>query len=204
MDRIVNGIRDLFEQHECMHIYQHSLQVANIAIELADRFQVESNIKNNVYIAALLHDIGGIYPNDQRVHIAKQYGIELVDEELIFPLIIHQKISKYLAQTYFKIQNSAILDSIECHTTLKSHYRIEDLIVFLADKIAWDQAGDPPYLDVLLNKLQSSLEEAALSYIDYILAHGIKVTHPWLLEAKHELKAKIIQGDVYQSMKDHR
>ena len=50
-----------------MHIYNHSLQVVNNAVELANRFHVRKEIKNNVYIAALLHDVGGIYPNDQRV-----------------------------------------------------------------------------------------------------------------------------------------
>ncbi len=146
--------------NECIHIFNHSLNVADKAIELANIFKVDSVVVYNVYIAALLHDIGGIYPNDQRISIAKQYGIELLDEEYTFPLIIHQKISRYLAETYFEIKDINILDSIECHTTLKEHYRIEDLIVFLADKIAWDQKGNPPYLDNLLTKLQSSLEEA--------------------------------------------
>ncbi len=75
---LLNGIKELFEQNECMHIYNHSLQVVNNAVELANRFHVRKEIKNNVYIAALLHYVGGIYPNDQRVLFAKRYGIELV------------------------------------------------------------------------------------------------------------------------------
>lgn len=196
MEGLFNEIKELYEKNGCMHIFDHSLNVANKAIELADLFQVNSTIKNKVYIAALLHDIGGIYPNDQRIRIAKQYGIPLLDEEYIFPLIVHQKISRYLAQDYFGIQDTNILDSIECHTTLKGDYRIEDLIVFLADKIAWDQKGKPPYLDDLLIKLHSSLEEAALFYIDYILTHGIKVIHPWLLNAKNELERNIAKGNL--------
>lgn len=93
---LLNGIKELFEQNECMHIYNYSLQVVNKAVELANRFHVRKEIKNNVYIAALLHDVGGIYPNDQRVLFAKRYGIELVAKEYYFPLIIHQKISGYL------------------------------------------------------------------------------------------------------------
>lgn len=93
---LLNRIKELFEQNECMHIYNHSLQVVNNAVELANRFHVRKEIKNNVYIAALLHDVGGIYPNDQRVLFAKRYGIELVAKEYYFPLIIHQKISRYL------------------------------------------------------------------------------------------------------------
>lgn len=196
MDSLLKKIEELYKNSGCIHIFNHSLNVADKAVELANIFKVDSVIVNNVYIAALLHDIGGIYPNNQRISIAKQYNIELLDEEYTFPLIIHQKISRYIAEKYFEIKDTNILDSIECHTTLREHYRIEDLIVFLADKIAWDQKGIPPYLDDLLKKLQSSLEEAALFYIDYILIHGIKVIHPWLLNAKKELKKNIIKGDI--------
>lgn len=195
MDILLNKVEELYKNTGCIHIFEHSLNVAQKAIELADLFQVERDTKNNVYIAALLHDIGGIYPNEKRIEIAKKFNIELVDEECVFPLIIHQKISKYLAQTIFNVQNTKISNSIECHTTLKSNYSIEDLIVFLADKIEWDQKGTPPYLDGLLIKLQSSLEEAALFYIDYLLEHGIKVMHPWLLEAKKDLESHILHKD---------
>ena len=61
-------------------------------------------------------------------------------------------------------------------------------IIFLADKIAWDQNGIPPYLDDLLKQLECSLEEAALFYINYLLDHGIKVIHPWILDAKSQLE----------------
>ena len=84
MDYLLNGIKELYEQNECVHIYNHSLQVANKAVELANLFHVDHEVKNNVYIAALLHDVGGIYPNEQRVQIAKQFGIVLVDEEYFF------------------------------------------------------------------------------------------------------------------------
>ena len=42
---LLNGIKELFEQNECMHIYNHSLQVVNNAVELANRFHVRKEIK---------------------------------------------------------------------------------------------------------------------------------------------------------------
>lgn len=62
---------------------------------------------------------------------------------------------------------------------------------FLADKIAWDQDNVSPYLDALLKKLDCSLEEVTLCYIDYILVNRIKVIYPWLLIAKQELEPNI-------------
>lgn len=145
------------------------------------------NETRKVVIAALLHDIGGIYPINQRIEVARKYHIELLDEELEFPLIIHQKLSRYLAKMMFGIKDETILNAIECHTTLKTNYTKVDLIVFLADKIAWDQEGQPPYLKELLQCLDHSLEDAALYYIDYLLNYDIKVVHPWLMAARRKL-----------------
>ena len=47
---------------------------------------------NKVVIASLLHDIGGIYHINQRIEVARKYSIELLNEKLEFPLIIHQKV----------------------------------------------------------------------------------------------------------------
>lgn len=196
MDTLSNKTKQFYKQNGCMHIYEHSLNVANKAIELANFFHCDDDIINRVYIAGLLHDIGGIYPASRRIDVAKQFHIKLLDEEYSFPLIVHQKLSGYLAKEIFKIHDNRILDSIECHTTLRSQYQIEDLIVFLADKIAWDQDYVPPYLDALLKKIDCSLEEAALCYIDYILVNGIKVVHPWLLIAKQELEQNIQKGKI--------
>ena len=143
---------------------------------------------NKVVIASLLHDIGGIYPINQRIEVARKYSIELLNEELEFPLIIHQKLSCYLAKSLFNIGDEDILNLIECLTTLKANYTKIDLIVFLADKIAWDQEGQPPYLKGLFQCLDHSLEEATLYYINCLLNHDIKVVHPWSLVARRELE----------------
>lgn len=184
---LTKKIKDLFEKNECLSIYEHSINVAKEAFRISKLFSLSSKMTNKVVVASLLHDIGGIYPINKRVEMARKYHIELLDEELVFPLIIHQKLSSYLAKSLFDVEDEDILNAIECHTTLKANYTPIDLIVFLADKIAWDQEGQPPYLEGLLQCLNHSLEEATLYYIDYLLNHDIKVIHPWLMEAKGEL-----------------
>lgn len=73
----------------------------------------------------------------------------------------------------------------------KKNYSELDLVVFVADKIKWDQSGVPPYLNGLLKELDESLENAAYYYIEYILKNGVKVVHPWLWEAYIKLKNKL-------------
>lgn len=136
-------------------------------------------------ITGYLHDISAIYPNDQRLPIARRLGIEILREEEVFPLIIHQKISKAMAAALFDIHDPAILSAIECHTTLRSNPAKLDLVLFVADKIEWDQTGAPPYLTRLNAELDNSLENAAFSYLSYMWEQRdkLRVLHPWLKEA---------------------
>ncbi|MDM5146351.1 hypothetical protein ICE98_03488 [Lactococcus lactis] len=149
------------------------------------------SVRSQAFIAGLLHDIGGIYPNDQRVEKAEIFNIELLTEEREFPLIIHQKLSKYLASQHFKITDENILSAIECHTTLKENFTELDLIVFLADKISWDGGDNAPFRQGLLTALSVNLQSAALYYINFIIDDGLKVAHPWLLEAKKDLENQL-------------
>ncbi len=61
-------------------------------------------------------------------------------------MIIHQKLSRVIAKEIFKVENEEILNAICCHTTLRKHATKMDLVLFVADKIEWDQNGTPPYL----------------------------------------------------------
>lgn len=174
----------LFEQN-CLETYHHCISVGDYAFELGKRYLENPE---QARIAGYLHDISAIYPNDQRIAVANKMGITLYEEELEFPLIIHQKISKEIALNEFNITDEAILSAIECHTTLKGQYTDLDLVLFIADKIKRDQVGEPPYLIGLMEALDKSLENAAYYYVDYLLNHNIKVIHPWLWEAYLELK----------------
>ncbi len=170
---------------ECNETYFHCIEVGDYAYELGKAYLINPK---KAQIAGFLHDISAIYPNNFRVRVAQDHNINLVPEEIEFPMIIHQKLSKLIAQEGFGISDPEILSAIECHTTLKPNYSTLDLVLFVADKIKWDQKGKPPYLNGLLRALDSSLEDAAYYYIDYILNNDIKVIHPWLIAAYKELK----------------
>lgn len=179
-----NGIKQYLVSKNCEKTYYHCMEVGEYAYQLGEKYLTSPE---KVSIAGYLHDISAIYPNNQRISVAQKYGIELNEAEMAFPMIIHQKISKSIAKMDFGIEDNEILSAIECHTTLKKNYSDIDLVLFVADKIKWDQEGKPPYLDGLLQALNCSLENAAYFYIDYILKHDIKVVHPWLWDAYNQL-----------------
>lgn len=161
---------------------QHSLRVADCVKNLAYRFGADTE---KAFLAGLIHDVSSIIPNDKRLESARELDIDVLPEEEEFPILLHQKLSKYIAYDILKIEDKAILDAIECHTTLKADAGILNLILFTADKLEWDQEGLPPYLDDMTEKLKISLEDAAFSYIDYLITKdsGLKIVHPWLSEA---------------------
>ena len=183
-----NEIKQYLVSKNCEKTYYHCMEVGEYAYQLGEKYLISPE---KVSIAGYLHDISAVYPNNQRINVAQKYGIELNEAEMAFPMIIHQKISKSIAKMDFGIEDNEILSAIECHTTLKKNYSDIDLVLFVADKIKWDQEGKPPYLDGLLQALNCSLENAAYFYIDYILKHDIKVVHTWLWDAYNQLKLTI-------------
>lgn len=165
---------------------RHSGNVASEARRLAVRFGMD---QESAASAAWLHDISIIYPNEDRLVVAKALGILPLPEEEAFSLIIHQRISEIMAREIFGIKNTSVLSAVGCHTTLKKNASELDKVLFVADKIRWDQEGSPPYLNKILSALEVSLDMAAFSYLEFIWdkRDTLKIIHPWLREAYMQL-----------------
>ena len=174
-----------FAMHDFLPIVRHSARVAAEARYLAQRFGLDPDAAEQ---AGWLHDISVIIPNDQRIAYAEAWQIEILPEERQAPMIIHQKLSAYMAQTIFHVGDPAVLSAIGCHTTLKAHATPLDQVVFIADKLRWDGVGDPPYLA----ELQKAVEESLSAGIDWFIRYlwerreSLLVIHPWLADAYHE------------------
>ncbi|MFK4413015.1 putative HD superfamily hydrolase involved in NAD metabolism [Bacillus sp. RC251] len=185
--KIENDIKAFLLKYNKELTYKHSIRVANEARKIAIKYHENGE---KAAIAAYLHDISAIFPNEDRIVVAEQFGIEILQEEREFPMIIHQKLSKVIAKEIFKVDDEEILNAIGCHTTLRKHATKMDLVLFIADKIEWDQNGAPPYLVEVKKELEKSLEHAAFIYISYLWDRKdtLKVLHPWLEEAYWQLK----------------
>lgn len=150
--------------NHCPKTAEHCMRVGQEARRVAEMYHEDAN---SAEIAGFLHDISAVYPNDVRIQVSHDLGIEVIPEEEIFPMIIHQKISKEMAKDLFHIRDEKVLNAVGCHTTLRRNSTVLDKILFVADKIEWDQAGNPPYLSQILEKLDHSLNEATFEYIHF-------------------------------------
>lgn len=166
----------------------HCKAVANESRRLAQKFGAD---EAKAEIGGWLHDVSVIIPSPQRTQLARDLDIDVLPEEDTFPMIIHQKLSAVFAREMFNVTDASILSAIGCHTTLKANATLLDKIVFIADKIAWDQPGTPPYLADLLPALEQSIDHAAFVYCDYLWQQrdSLRVVHPWLVDAYTELKS---------------
>lgn len=164
----------------------HSLRVASEAKRLAAHFGADPL---QAELAGWLHDISAIVPPQERLPLAESLQIEILPAERTAPMLIHQKLSEIIAREALGIRQPEVLSAIGCHTTLKANAGFLDKVLFVADKIQRDQPGEPPYLAELLVRLECSLDEAALCYLEYLYQRraALPVLHPWAMEAYTQL-----------------
>lgn len=167
----------------------HSQKVSQEAVRLAGRFRLDVQAAAT---AGYLHDIGRIFSDEMNLQAAEEQGLEILDEERINPMLLHQKLSRAIAKEVFGVEDTAILDAIECHTTLKANASSLDLLLMVADKLSWDSKDSVPILQGIMEGLEKSLEQGAYSYLSYIWnsRENMKVVHPWIKEAYDYLKLK--------------
>lgn len=188
-DTLAEKVYKSFLEDSLLIVEDHTKRVVGCVGELAERFDIDVD---KAKTAALLHDISGLVPNVGRIEYCRSNNIDLLEEELSFPLITHQKISRFMAKNDWKVDDEEVLSAIGCHTTLKKNPSQLDMLIFVADKLEWDQAHQAPFLQELKDGLDQSLEHAAYAYIDYMLKMGrLKVIHPWLAEAHEWLKVSL-------------
>jgi predicted HD superfamily hydrolase involved in NAD metabolism len=188
---VPSDVTALLVHHGHSKTADHCAHVAAEAERLALRFGEDRWLAQT---AGWLHDVSAVFPVDQRVQVAHQLGVEVLTEEAAMPMILHQKLSTEMARDIFGVTDKAVLSAIGCHTTLKANASPLDKVVFIADKIAWDQPYTAPFLEGVLASLEQSLDQAVLHYLQYLWQRRdtVPVIHPWFVDAYEQLK-----GDIY-------
>lgn len=190
-NNIENDSNRFFAHHDKQDIAEHCSKVAKEAKRLSEQFGI---CQETAETAGFLHDISRVIPDNEYLSIASELGIEVVEEEKVSPMLLHQKISKAIAWELFQVNDKNILNAIECHTTLKANANATDLVLFIADKLSWDSADSEPILDGIYKGLEISLEHGAFSYLRHLWdnRNNVKVMHPWTIQAYMDLRKKCL------------
>lgn len=180
-DDIEKSSQELLLYHDLEEVAVHSLKVANEAKRIAKLFGLDVEAS---YIAGCLHDISKVIPNEKRVQVCKDLGIEVFEEEKICPSLLHQRLSMVISREVFGVADTRILSAIECHSTLRKGAKDIDLLLLVADKLQWDSEDNKVFRDKVISMLDLSLEKAAYEYLKHMLDNkeNMEVVHPWIME----------------------
>ena len=161
---------------------EHVPRVTRMAEELAVRFGVDVQAART---AALLHDIGTIFKRSEMVTVCEALGLPVEQEERQVPMLLHAKLSVVVAREWQGVYAPEVLQAIRFHTTMHAQATALDQVVFLADKLEWDQQGTPPYAQGVSAALEDGLEAGTRWMLQWMAlpeAH-LLIPHPDLRDA---------------------
>jgi len=109
-------VNNFLLQNNRQKTLEHVVAVASTNNEIAEKYSLDKNICT---ISSYLHDISAVIcPNDMLNYMIEN-NLFIDEAERKYPFLLHQRVSKFISKTFFKIDDEIILSAIECHTTLK-------------------------------------------------------------------------------------
>jgi len=183
---IKSDVKKLLHKNKKYKTFEHVKAVAITNIEIAQQYNLDADICE---LSGYLHDICAVMTYNDMMTYAVDNNWHMDKAEKKFPIVLHQRISKVIAQEDFNITDERILSAIECHSTLKANPSDYDMALFIADKLSWDKEGKPPFYDIVSDALKQSLESASLAYMDYIVENKMMLyPHTWFDEGVEYLR----------------
>lgn len=145
--------------------YNTYIHVANVAERNALIAETYDLDRDKCIIAGFLHDISAVIRPEDMLKYASENCWDICEAEKKYPFLLHQRLSKICAADYYNISDEQILSAIECHATLKKCPSKYEMALFIADKLAWDKSGKPPFYEEVNGALDISLEAACYKYM---------------------------------------
>ena len=171
---IKNDVKALLNLNNKPKTYVHVKAVADASMIIAGQYGLDKGICE---LCGYLHDVSAIISPKDMLAYAVENDWYIDTAERKYPFLLHQRISRLIAEQTYGIDDERILSAVECHSTLKENPSNYDMALFVADKLAWDQEGTPPYYALVNDALKLSLEAASLAYMDYIVENKM-ILHP--------------------------
>lgn len=158
--------------------YAHTRGVIKMAMEFAKVYKMDYD---EVFIAALFHDISKELPAEEKRTLCSKYAIELDAFESQHIDLAHGKIGAAILENEWGIHEASILDSIKYHTFGRKEMCDLEKIIYLADMT---EEGRSPYKEkeqvknmalTNLNRAMYMALQSSCYYVEEILK---KEVHP--------------------------
>jgi predicted HD superfamily hydrolase involved in NAD metabolism len=146
---------------------QHILGVEKMAIELADRYQLDVEIAAQ---SGLMHDLAKYFKPERLLEMARAAKLPLDEVDLAAPHLLHADVGAIVARSEFNITNPEILHAIADHTLGRPGMSMMSCVVFLADSLEPGR-GDTEELRSLRQLSYENLYRAVWHTCDYSVQH---------------------------------
>ena len=128
----IDEMRRLLQSRLKKSRFAHSIGVADTAVKLAKRFNVNTE---KAYVAGLLHDCAREFEDYQLTDEALKRGIEISEVERSMPLLLHSYIGAIMIKEVYGVDDSEISQAIWRHTVGGRNMTALDKIIYFADMI---------------------------------------------------------------------
>lgn len=149
----------------------HSIQVAKLAYLIAKKNKLENPEK--YYIAGLLHDVGKIAKNKEKmsaISFMNKYYSDYLD---LPPFSFHQFIGEKIAREDFNINDEEILKAIKYHSTGNANMSDLAMVVYASDKIEPTRGFDSRWLiNSCMKNYKQGFIDTLIDNKKYLLAHN--------------------------------
>lgn len=167
--KIIGKYKAYLKENLSKKRYNHSINVANSAVELAKRYSAD---KDKAYIAGLLHDMAKEMPIEEQAEIVNNSQLNVCDEEKKTAALYHAIVAAELVKAVFNIQDSDIIMAIRFHTVACGNMSQLSQIIYIADLISEDR----DYKDVkkMRKYAQQSLEKAMFEALRFSIKDSVE------------------------------
>jgi predicted HD superfamily hydrolase involved in NAD metabolism len=163
--------------------YQHSLAVARIASQMAQRY---GENMERASLTGLLHDYAKGIAGRELIRIAEEYDLITDAADRQVPDLLHAPVGALLLQRDLGITDPAILQAVRCHTVGCLNMTTLDKIIYLADMV--EPGRDYPGLERLRCLTGQSLDSAMLFGLDTTIKYCIdcgRILHPQTIAVRN-------------------
>ena len=160
--------KSYLREHLSKKRYQHSLNVAHAAVELARRYGAD---QDKAYTAGLLHDIAKELPVEEQRALTLESSLDVSEVEKDAAPLYHAIAGAELIQSLFGIRDPEIITAVRYHTVACGDMSRLAVIVYLADLISEDR----DYKDVtrMRKYCQKSLERGMYEALKFSVTDSV-------------------------------
>ena len=178
-------LRGQLRAKQSITTFAHTLGVVAAAELLAARYGVD---REQARLAAFLHDVARDMETSELLKRVMEYGILMDEIEAGAPLLLHAKVGAAMGRTLFGIEDGAVLQAVERHTTGAPEMTALDAVVYVADYI--EPGRDFPGVEEVRRAAGQDLDHAVVlamnGTLQYLLREN-RLVHPRTVNARNYL-----------------